>query len=398
MKDGTLADFSSRGTKGVGGTFSMDGKEWTWKDEPTITAPGVDIVSTRVLAPVSSLGVDRDAETIDPAHIPYYTNMSGTSMATPHVAGIVALMLEANSTLAPDEIKALLEQTATNMPGYETWEVGAGYVNAYAALDAIYHNKEYGKTLLANQAFNSSVESETTREDFEIDYDSTTLVSKNQHEFTVEEGISTLTAKVNAKGILEETGNPVNLVLISPDGEEYSSGISLLFPLYTDRTVSVNSPQPGVWKAELRGLKGNSANPLGISFPEMVKGSLAYTKVSGFTGLNDINGHPAASAIQLGINERLFDGLSSGDFRPDAKLERKHLARYLVMGAEVRQSLPTGTTSTFSDVKSADRAFVEAATAKGGAFADVTHHQNGVMRAGGENKNSSLTLGSLVRS
>lgn len=29
VKDGTLADFSSRGTKGVGGTFTMDGKEWT---------------------------------------------------------------------------------------------------------------------------------------------------------------------------------------------------------------------------------------------------------------------------------------------------------------------------------------------------------------------------------
>lgn len=390
-KNGTLADFSSRGTKDVGGTFLMNGEEWTWKDEPTITSPGVNIVSTRVLAPVSSLGVDQDAETIDPAHIPFYTNMSGTSMATPHVAGIVALMLEANPTLSPEEIKAILQQTATNMSGYESWEVGAGYVNAYAALDAIYHNKEYGGTLLANQLFNSNVDSETTRQEFTINYDSTTLVSNNQHEFNVEEGVSTLTAKVNAKGLLEETGNPVNLVLIAPNGEEYSSGISVIFPLYTDRTVSVNSPEQGIWKAELRGLKGDNANPLNLSVTEEINGTLAFTKVSGFTGLNDINGHPAASAIQLGVKERLFDGFSSGDFRPDAKLERKHLARYLVMGAEIRQSLPTS--STFSDVKSEDRAFVEAVTAKGGAFADVTHNQKAVIQVVGNNEKFSPKAG-----
>lgn len=401
VKDGTLADFSSRGTKGVGGTFVMDGQEWTWKDEPSLTAPGVDIVSTRVIAPVSSLAIQDDVETLDPAHVPYYTTMSGTSMATPHVAGIVALMLEADPTLSPAEVKNILQQTATNMPGYESWEVGAGYVNAYAALDAIYNGKQFGETLNVNQNFNSSVEAETTREDFTVDYDPLKLVSSNQHEFNVEEGVSSLTAKVNAKGLLEETGNPVNLVLVAPNGEEYSSGISLLFPLYTDRTVSVNSPQPGVWKAELRGLKGNAANPLSVSLPETVDGQLAFTKVSGFDGLNDISGHPAASAIQMGIKERLFDGLSSGDFNPDANLDRKHLARYLVMGAEIRQSLPGDPKGTFKDVKVEDRAFVEAAVAKGGAFRDESHTQKPVVLVDGSGKfspNAGVTRAELAYS
>jgi serine protease AprX len=380
VKDGTLADFSSRGTKEAGGTFVMDGQEWTWKDEPSITAPGVDIVSTRVLAPVSSLAIDQDAETLDPAHVPYYTTMSGTSMATPHVAGIVALILEADPTLSPAEVKEILQQTATNMPGYESWEVGAGYVNAYAALDAIYNGKEYGQTLNMNQAFTSNVDSETQREDFTVDYDPAALISTNQHEFTVEEGLSSVTAKINAKGLLEETGNPVNLILVAPDGEEYSSGISVLFPLYTDRTVTVHSPQPGQWKVELRGLKGSESNPIGVSIPETVNGTLAFSKVTGFTGLNDISGHPAASAIQMGVKERLFDGLTNGNFNPDSYIDRKHLARYLVMGAEIRQSLPLDASGTFADVKSEDKAFVEAVTAKGSAFRDESHNQNAVVR------------------
>lgn len=377
VKDGTLADFSSRGTKGVGGTFTMDGKEWTWKDEPTVTAPGVDIVSTRVIAPVSSLAADQDATMIEPAYLPYYTTMSGTSMATPHVAGIVALMLEANPLLSPAEVKQILEQTATNMPGYETWEVGFGYVNAYAAIDKAFNDTDYGKTLNATQTFYSNVESSTERKEFSVDYNPLTFISTNQYEFTVEEGMSSLVGKVDGAGVMEQTGNPINLVLISPDGSEYSSGVSLLFPLYYDRTVSVTSPAPGTWKAEIRGLRGAEENPLGAGLPETVKGELAFTKVSGFSGLNDITGHAASDAIKMGVSERLFDGYSNGAFKPDALLTRAELAKYLVMGAEIKQSLPQ--TSSFTDVASADLPFVEATVAKGAAFRDQQHNQNGVI-------------------
>ena len=384
VKDGTLADFSSRGTKGVGGTFTVDGQEWTWKDEPTVTAPGVDIVSTRVISPVASLAADQDAATIEPAYLPYYTTMSGTSMATPHVAGIVALMLEANPLLSPAEVKQILEQTATNMPGYETWEAGYGYVNAYAAIDSAFNNTSYGNTVNATQTFYSNVESSTVRKDFSVDYNPLTFISDSQYEFTVEEGMSSLVAKVDGAGVIGETGNPINLVLIAPDGTEYSSGVSLLFPLYYDRTVSVTSPAAGSWKAEIRGLRGADSNPLGAALPETVNGELAFTKVSGFSGLNDITGHPAADAIKMGVSERLVDGFSNGAFKPDALLTRAELAKYLMMGAEIKQSLPAA--PSFSDVSSADLPFVEAATAKGAAFRDQQHIQKGVMlpRAAGK--------------
>jgi serine protease AprX len=107
-KDGqTLADFSSRGVFG----------------DPlyrlTITAPGVGIVS----AAATTHAVDGT----------YYTSMSGTSMATPHVAGVVALMLDANPNLTPAAIKQVLVDTARPMPAYSVYTAGAGYVDAYAA-------------------------------------------------------------------------------------------------------------------------------------------------------------------------------------------------------------------------------------------------------------------------
>ncbi|MCA1319184.1 S8 family serine peptidase [Bacillus tianshenii] len=375
VKDGTLADFSSRGTKGEGGSFTMDGKEWTWEDRPTVTAPGVDIISTKVVSPLTALAAEKDAALIEPAHLPYYTTMSGTSMATPHVAGIVALMLEANHSLSPDEVKNLLQATATNMPGYETWEVGAGYVNAYAAVDASFNDKNYGSTLTMNQIYHSDVETTTSREEFEME---SSLLTDGGYEFAVEEGLTSLLARVDGKGLMEETGNPINLVLIAPDGTEYSSGVSLLFPLYTDRVVLVDNPLPGTWKAEIRGLRGNELNPIGISLPENVKGTLSFTKINGFTGLNDIAGHPAEAAIQQGVKERLFDGYKDGTFKPDSKLTRMDMAKSLLMGAEIRQSLPSE--ASFGDVSKADLPFAEAVVAKGAAFRDQSHELKGVMQ------------------
>ncbi|KIY21236.1 S8 family serine peptidase [Mesobacillus subterraneus] len=141
-KSGKLADFSSRGEDGRGGTVTVDGKSWEWQDQPTLTSPGVDIISTRVISPLVALGATSDVEYIEPAYLPFYTTMSGTSMAAPHVAGIIALMLEANPVLSPAEVKSILENTATAMPDYADWEVGAGYVNAYNAVNAAFKEND----------------------------------------------------------------------------------------------------------------------------------------------------------------------------------------------------------------------------------------------------------------
>jgi len=68
----------------------------------------------------------------------HYTCASGTSMATPHIAGVVALMQEAaGGSLTPDQVLDVITRTARPLPGFGAWEAGAGYVDAYAAVSAV---------------------------------------------------------------------------------------------------------------------------------------------------------------------------------------------------------------------------------------------------------------------
>ncbi len=125
-KDGrTLADFSSRGVSGDA------------LYHPTITAPGVEVIAARAKTGVwFNQSVANDQARIGSDAVSYMI-VSGTSMATPHVSGTVALMLEANPSLTPAQVKTILTSTATPMPGYAEDQVGAGYLNAYEALGAV---------------------------------------------------------------------------------------------------------------------------------------------------------------------------------------------------------------------------------------------------------------------
>jgi serine protease AprX len=68
-----------------------------------------------------------------------YSNKSGTSMATPHVAGAVALMVSANPGLAHDEIKQVLEDTAIELGAAGKDNVyGSGRVDAFEAVSAVF--------------------------------------------------------------------------------------------------------------------------------------------------------------------------------------------------------------------------------------------------------------------
>ncbi|NOZ49492.1 MAG: S8 family serine peptidase [Chloroflexi bacterium] len=66
-----------------------------------------------------------------------YRTMSGTSMATPHVAGLAALILSRNPTLSPTQVRDIIQNTATDLgaPGKDK-AYGSGRIDAFAALQA----------------------------------------------------------------------------------------------------------------------------------------------------------------------------------------------------------------------------------------------------------------------
>ena len=66
-----------------------------------------------------------------------YDIKSGTSQATPCVAGVIALMLEKNPTLTPAQISQIIEETAASKPEKKNNTVGAGIVDALAAVNSI---------------------------------------------------------------------------------------------------------------------------------------------------------------------------------------------------------------------------------------------------------------------
>jgi serine protease AprX len=168
-KDGMLADFSSRGLPKQ--ERLNDSDPLNDNEAPTITAPGTGIffatsaarygmwskiVSVRAATGLTNaLNVTTDNE-LPVGMIPFYTEEEGTSMATPFSAGVAALMLDAAPTLTPDEIKQIMTDTATAMPGYSEFGVGAGYVNAYAAVDKVYNrSKQFAN--FSNPTFNAPI-------------------------------------------------------------------------------------------------------------------------------------------------------------------------------------------------------------------------------------------------
>ncbi|MGK5443367.1 S8 family serine peptidase [Micromonospora sp. URMC 105] len=111
-REDQLADFSSRGPR-VGDDAI----------KPDITAPGVDIVAARAA----------DGVIGDPVGEKYVA-LSGTSMATPHVAGSVALLAQQHPDWKAGQFKSVLMAAAKPHPAQSAYEQGAGRVDLTRAI------------------------------------------------------------------------------------------------------------------------------------------------------------------------------------------------------------------------------------------------------------------------
>ncbi|HLM61687.1 MAG TPA: S-layer homology domain-containing protein, partial [Pyrinomonadaceae bacterium] len=309
-------------------------------------------------------------------------------------AGVVALMLDADPTLSADEIKQILVDTASRMPGYEEYQVGAGYVNAFAAVDKVFNRaKNYGS--YSTPAFNARFNvSGPAPESFRINYSPAALPgpgSVNSRNFTVAEGMNVLDvfAKLD-KGLLGSDGNTLGILLTAPNGAKYSSGVTLPILDAPTRQVVVKNPQAGEWLLEVRGVRGLAAVPnfslptSGAALPGPVDITLKQQSFA-LAPVADIQGHPAQSQIESVLKNRIMDTFSDNSFRPDTNVTREDFAGLLFLNTPLRQSL--GSTAKFTDVTGPFAAIAEAVTAKGSNLRDYNFTPDGMMSANGSTFN-----------
>ena len=124
-RDGVVSDFSSRGA-------ATDPSTW-----PDVSAPGTDIESScrpylvicsTGLAPVNGPG---------PLDVGTFNTISGTSMAAPHIAGIVAQLFQADPTATPADIEAALTSSAHRFTDGAPYSGGTSYDKGHGLVDVV---------------------------------------------------------------------------------------------------------------------------------------------------------------------------------------------------------------------------------------------------------------------
>ncbi|MDX3355164.1 S8 family serine peptidase [Streptomyces sp. ME01-24h] len=192
-RDDSLASFSSRGPR-----FGDKAVK------PDVTAPGVGIVAARASGTTMGDPVDAD-----------YTSASGTSMATPHVAGAAALLAQEHPDWTAQQIKDALVSTSRTVPGTKVTEQGGGRIDLAAAIGHV--TATGGVTLAPLQTGEAGGKSGTVR-----------YTNTGDHEVTL-----TLSA-----ALATETGRalPAGGVALGADKVTLAPGGTAEVPLSTDAT------------------------------------------------------------------------------------------------------------------------------------------------------------------
>ena len=133
----TVGATEDKGTPGLSddnlAVFSAYGTTENGILKPDLVAPG-----RNVIAPLSD-----KASSVYTAHPLHrvgndYFRMSGTSMSAPVVSGAVALLLQDEPGLTPDQVKYRLMATANQeWPGYNSLKAGSGYLDVQAAVNGL---------------------------------------------------------------------------------------------------------------------------------------------------------------------------------------------------------------------------------------------------------------------
>lgn len=160
---------------------------------PDVTAPGVDISSS--CTPLGALTA--------PCTPDDNATASGTSMASPHVAGAAAVLEQANPALTPDQVRLALQATAVPVDNGATpfWQAGYGFVDLDQAV-ALASGKNWAKRLAgAAAAADARVLAEdgfrVVRGDFwTYDAPRATVAGTDNHTYTAPVGLGVTALKV----------------------------------------------------------------------------------------------------------------------------------------------------------------------------------------------------------
>ncbi|MGI8732175.1 MAG: S8 family serine peptidase [Pyrinomonadaceae bacterium] len=351
---GRLAAFSSRGD------FASD------LFRPTLVAPGVDVVSLRGSSIANVTGAaglaGADAKRLNSSELPYYTTANGTSFSAPQVAGAIALMLEANPSLTPAQVRRILQGTATPLPSYYQHEVGAGMLNVHAAvLQAAFPTRRIGDWRILNSGqvrfFNDPLTTFSGTVQPGGTVDSSLGVSENSLFAAIQIGwgplLSTndLSLRVyNNVGTMAAQADTLNLIGLTGKQER----------------VALVQPTAGTWRISVR----NSLGAVGTA--QKFVGVVQVGRAS-YAPMSDVNNlHPSVrDAILQNIRTLTMQPIGS-KFRPELIATRADVARALVAGAQVPQYLASH--SLYQDVQDPiTRVFVESVqnSPNGSCFTDA---------------------------
>jgi serine protease AprX len=248
---------------------------------PDVSAPGSDIVSA---------GTPTGAY-VGPTEPGGEASASGTSMSSPHAAGLAALLLQARSSLTPDQVRDVLQVTAMPMAdGTPFWRSGYGFTDAKAAVDYVSAPTFSAEQLAAAQA--SADARVRGNRDWEV-------LSSDQWSFTAlpatiggldsrsfELPVSSTTKAISASVAFPTT--PLiginlfeySITLFDAAGTEVATsevssnaGVSSLF---VDLRALEAAPEYGTWTVEVDGL-------VGASDPNILLGNVISLSVAQLT-------------------------------------------------------------------------------------------------------------------
>ncbi len=135
----TVGAANDKGTPGLDddevASFSAYGVTESGFAKPDLVAPGTNLISFVSGAKNTIWRTYVDHRTGQSNSTEKYMRVSGTSMSAPVVSGAVALLLQNEPTLTPDQVKYRLMETANkSWPGYDAVKAGAGYLDVFAAV------------------------------------------------------------------------------------------------------------------------------------------------------------------------------------------------------------------------------------------------------------------------